>query len=56
MNFGWFDQDTEESEFERTVMHEFGHALGCIHEHQTCPSTLGWPAHFGESYNHHMDY
>ncbi len=42
MNFGWFDQNTEESEFERTVMHEFGHALGCIHEHQSPSSGICW--------------
>lgn len=34
MNFGWFYDNTSDAEFERTVVHEFGHALGYIHEHQ----------------------
>lgn len=35
MNFGWFDATTSPIEFSRTVIHEFGHCLGCIHEHQS---------------------
>ncbi|MCP3746791.1 hypothetical protein NLX82_20460 [Paenibacillus sp. A3M_27_13] len=42
MNFGWFDQNTPESEFERTAMHEFGHGLGCIHEHQSPSPGICW--------------
>lgn len=34
MNFGWLREDTEEEEWRRVVLHEFGHALGAIHEHQ----------------------
>ena len=34
MNFGWFNDSTSDTEFSRTVIHEFGHALGMIHEHQ----------------------
>lgn len=33
MNFGWFDDSTAEKEFSRTILHEFGHALGLEHEH-----------------------
>jgi hypothetical protein len=29
---------TAEHVFKRTVLHEFGHVLGCLHEHQ-CPAT-----------------
>ncbi len=32
MNFGWFTDQTADEEFSRTVLHEFGHALGCVHE------------------------
>lgn len=34
MNFGWFRDDTDLEEYQRTTLHEFGHALGCVHEHQ----------------------
>jgi len=34
MNFGWLKDDTDATEYERVVVHEFGHALGAIHEHQ----------------------
>lgn len=34
MNYGWLEPDTSQREYERVVRHEFGHALGMIHEHQ----------------------
>ncbi len=34
MNFGWLD--------ETVVLHEFGHALGLIHEHQSPAQTIQW--------------
>lgn len=34
MNFGWLTTATRDQEYERVVLHEFGHALGLIHEHQ----------------------
>eukprot|EP01033_Poteriospumella_lacustris_P005229 gene5229-3736_t len=42
MNFGWFDDNTTEAEFERVIVHEFGHALGCIHEHESPASGILW--------------
>jgi hypothetical protein len=42
MNFGWFDETTLEAEFSRTITHEFGHALGFYHEHQSPASPLQW--------------
>lgn len=42
MNFGWFTPETDDTEFSRTTIHEFGHALGCIHEHQNPASNIPW--------------
>jgi hypothetical protein len=35
MHYGWLEPNTDEDEYRRVVLHEFGHALGCIHEHQS---------------------
>ncbi|GAA2873714.1 hypothetical protein Acy02nite_31530 [Actinoplanes cyaneus] len=35
MNFGWLYENTGMREYQRVVRHEFGHALGMIHEHQS---------------------
>ena len=42
MNYGWFNQNTPDAEFSRTVLHEFGHALGAIHEHQHPGAGIPW--------------
>jgi hypothetical protein len=42
MNYGWLRQDTTEEEYSRVVLHEFGHALGCIHEHQNPDVSIPW--------------
>jgi hypothetical protein len=42
MNFGWLRDDTADEEYERVVVHEFGHAVGCIHEHQSPNENLQW--------------
>lgn len=42
MNFGWLEDDTSDEEYERVVVHEFGHALGAIHEHQSPVASLEW--------------
>jgi len=42
MNFGWFDEKTTEVEFRRAILHEFGHALGLVHEHQSPKAAISW--------------
>lgn len=42
MNFGWFHDNTSESSFRRTTLHEFGHMLGLIHEHLHPEAGIPW--------------
>lgn len=35
MNFGWLKSNTPPDELRRVVLHEFGHAIGLIHEHMS---------------------
>lgn len=42
MNYGWLRDDTDDGEYSRVVLHEFGHALGAIHEHQAPKFSRVW--------------
>jgi len=42
MHYGWFVENTPEDEFSRTTLHEFGHALGALHEHQHPIAGIPW--------------
>lgn len=42
MNYGWLLAETPDKEYSRVVLHEFGHALGAIHEHQHPGAGIPW--------------
>lgn len=42
MNFGWLEPNTDDTEYSRVVLHEFGHAIGAIHEHQHPLARIPW--------------
>lgn len=42
MNFGWLEPTCKDEEVAEVVLHEFGHALGCIHEHQHPENGIPW--------------
>jgi hypothetical protein len=42
MNFGWLMAESSDEEYSEVVLHEFGHALGLVHEHQSPASPIHW--------------
>jgi hypothetical protein len=42
MNYGWLTPDSEDQAYSRVVLHEFGHSLGMIHEHQNPAGGIHW--------------
>lgn len=42
MNYGWLDENSTDEDIRRVVLHEFGHALGLIHEHQSPAGGINW--------------
>lgn len=42
MNYGWLTRATPNDEVRRVVLHEFGHALGLVHEHQNPAVAIPW--------------
>ena len=42
MNYGWLTDASTDDEVRQVVLHEFGHALGMIHEHQNPDGGIRW--------------
>ena len=42
MNYGWLEPDSPDDDLRRVVLHEFGHALGLIHENQNPNRPIAW--------------
>lgn len=42
VNFGWLTAKTNEQEVRRVVLHEFGHVVGLVHEHQISTAAIPW--------------
>jgi serralysin len=42
MNYGWLTPASPDDVLQRVVLHEFGHALGLIHEHQNPKGAINW--------------
>jgi serralysin len=42
MNYGWLTAESDDAELRRVVLHEFGHAIGLIHEHQNPKGGVHW--------------
>jgi len=42
MNFGWLTPASSDEEVASVVLHEFGHAIGLIHEHQSPAASINW--------------
>lgn len=54
MNLGWIENTKTDAQIKSVILHEFGHALGLLHEHMNPLSNIKWNK--GVVYAHHMQY
>jgi serralysin len=52
MTFGWVDKQHSELEIQQVILHEFGHALGLVHEHQSPAGDIPWDSAAVYKYYH----
>lgn len=45
MNLGWMTTELPEDKAAAVVLHEFGHALGLVHEHMNPAQVIDWNVH-----------
>lgn len=50
VNFGWLTSSLSDRDFKQVVLHEFGHVLGLIHEHQSPAIKINWNKPFVYNY------
>src|SRR5687767_14384154 len=54
MNLGWINNTVSEAALKSVILHEFGHALGLLHEHMNPISNIKWNKPV--VYAHYMQY
>jgi hypothetical protein len=42
MNLGWINDNKSEDDLRSVILHEFGHALGAVHEHESPYARIQW--------------
>lgn len=42
MQLGWVTEELDDTELQQVVLHEFGHMLGLVHEHQNPAGGIRW--------------
>lgn len=42
MNLGWINDNKHEDDIRAVILHEFGHALGAVHEHSSPYAKIPW--------------
>lgn len=42
MNLGWIDDNQSDEDISQVILHEFGHALGAVHEHESPYAKIPW--------------